>query len=75
MRMLTENSITENKMRSTSIEHFRNRQNRKSVSSLKIKDVTTVTWGQILMNIGFFLAAGTFFLCIIFSIAFFSFLI
>lgn len=69
MRMLTENSITENKMRSTSIERFRNGQNRKSVFLSQIENDTTVTWTQILMNIGFFAAAGTFFLFIIFSLA------
>ncbi|MBO0587583.1 MULTISPECIES: hypothetical protein [unclassified Sporosarcina] len=75
MRMLTENSIMEYKMRSTSIERFRYGQNRKSVEFSKNEDETSVTWAQIIKHIGFFLAAGTFFLFIIFSIALLSFLI
>lgn len=66
--------LTESRVRSTSIERFRENQTKRGVrsSSVTTKVDEQVSWKQIIYTFGAMFAAGTFFLCLTFVLAFAS---
>ena len=70
--------LTENRMRSTSIERFRENQSRRKghpFATIKMNEgveENEVSWKQILITFGGLFAAGMFFTFIVFFLAFLS---